>query len=150
MKVPADFYAETGIAPGDVIQTDASGLSRHDLVTPRAIVTLLSFAQKQNWFAPYYASLPVAGTDGTLEDRMKNTLAAGRIHAKTGSVEHVRTLSGFAETASGRRVIFSFLSNNQGGKSHEAADTLTGLCVAMLEEFNVTPPERALKNKRLR
>jgi hypothetical protein len=47
-------------------------------------------------------------------------------------------------------VIFSFLSNNQGGKSHEAADALTGLCVAMLEEFNVTPPERALKNKRLR
>jgi D-alanyl-D-alanine carboxypeptidase/D-alanyl-D-alanine-endopeptidase (penicillin-binding protein 4) len=150
MKVPADFYAAAGIAPGDVIQTDASGLSRHDLVTPRAIVTLLSFAQKQPWFGPYSASLPVAGVDGTLEDRMKNTAAAGRIHAKTGSVEHVRTLSGFAETPGGRRVIFSFLSNNQGGKSHEAADALTGLCVAMLEEFNVTPPKRALKNKHLR
>ena len=150
MKVPADFYTTAGIAPGDVIQADASGLSRHDLVTPRAIVTMLSFAQKQSWFATYYASLPVAGVDGTLEDRMKNTPAAGRIHAKTGSVEHVRTLSGFAETASGRRVIFSFLSNNQGGKSHEAADALTGLCVAMLEEFNVTPPKRALEHKRPR
>jgi D-alanyl-D-alanine carboxypeptidase/D-alanyl-D-alanine-endopeptidase (penicillin-binding protein 4) len=147
MKVPADFYAAAGIAPGDVIQADASGLSRHDLVTPRAIVTMLSFAQKQSWFATYYASLPVAGVDGTLEDRMKNTPAAGRIHAKTGSVEHVRTLSGFAETASGRRVIFSFLSNNQGGKSHEAADALTGLCVAMLEEFNVAPPKRAPEQK---
>jgi len=147
MKVPADFYAIAGIAPGDVIQTDASGLSRHDLVTPRAIVTLLSFAQKQSWFGPYYASLPVAGLDGTLEDRMKNTPAAGRIHAKTGSVEHVRTLSGFAETPGGRRVIFSFLGNNQGGKSHEAADALTGLCVAMLEEFNVTPPKRGLEHK---
>jgi len=147
MKIPADFYATAGIAPGDVIQTDASGLSRHDLVTPRAIVTLLGFAQKQPWFGPYYASLPVAGQDGTLEDRMKNTSAAGRIHAKTGSVEHVRTLSGFAETPSGRRLIFSFLSNNQGGKSHEAADALTGLCVAMLEEFNVTPPQRALEHK---
>jgi D-alanyl-D-alanine carboxypeptidase/D-alanyl-D-alanine-endopeptidase (penicillin-binding protein 4) len=147
MKVPADFYAAAGIAAGDVIQTDASGLSRHDLVTPRAIVTLLGFAQKQPWFGPYYASLPVAGQDGTLEDRMKNTPAAGRIHAKTGSVEHVRTLSGFAETPSGRRLIFSFLSNNQGGKSHEAADALTGLCVAMLEEFNVTPPKRALVHK---
>src|SRR5216684_1222622 len=142
MKIPADFYATAGIAPGDVIQTDASGLSRHDLVTPRAIVTLLAFAQKQPWFGLYYASLPVAGVDGTLEDRMKNTPAAGRIHAKTGSVEHVRTLSGFAETPSGRRLIFSFLSNNQGGKSHEAADALTGLCVAMLEEFSVTPPKR--------
>jgi D-alanyl-D-alanine carboxypeptidase/D-alanyl-D-alanine-endopeptidase (penicillin-binding protein 4) len=150
MKVPADFYTTAGIAPGDVIQADASGLSRHDLVTPRAIVTMLTFAQKQSWFATYYASLPVAGVDGTLEDRMKNTPAAGRIHAKTGSVEHVRTLSGFAETASGRRVIFSFLSNNQGGKSHEAADALTGLCVAMLEEFNVTPPKRALEHKRPR
>jgi D-alanyl-D-alanine carboxypeptidase/D-alanyl-D-alanine-endopeptidase (penicillin-binding protein 4) len=150
MKVPADFYAAVGIAPGDVIQTDASGLSRHDLVTPRAIVTLLSFAQKQPWFGPYSASLPVAGVDGTLEDRMKNTPAAGRIHAKTGSVEHVRTLSGFAETPGGRRVIFSFLSNNQGGKNHEAADALTGLCVAMLEEFNVSPPKRGLEHKRLR
>jgi serine-type D-Ala-D-Ala carboxypeptidase/endopeptidase (penicillin-binding protein 4) len=150
MKVPADFYASAGIDPGDVIQTDASGLSRHDLVTPRAIVTLLSFAQKQSWFGIYYASLPVAGVDGTLEDRMKNTPAAGRIHAKTGSVEHVRTLSGFAETPGGRHLIFSFLSNNQGGKSHEAADALTGLCVAMLEEFNVTPPKRALERKRRR
>jgi D-alanyl-D-alanine carboxypeptidase/D-alanyl-D-alanine-endopeptidase (penicillin-binding protein 4) len=150
MKVPADFYAAAGIAPGDVIQTDASGLSRHDLVTPRAIATLLGFARKQSWFGLYFASLPVAGVDGTLEDRMKNTAATGRIHAKTGSVEHVRTLSGFAETPGGRRVIFSFLSNNQGGKSHEAADALTGLCVAMLEEFNVTPPKRALKNKHLR
>ncbi len=147
MKVPADFYAAAGIAPGDVIQTDASGLSRHDLVTPRAIVALLSFAQQQSWFGPYSASLPVAGLDGTLEDRMKNTLAAGRIHAKTGSVEHVRTLSGFADTPGGRRVIFSFLSNNQGGKSREAADALTGLCVAMLEEFNVTSPKRGLEHK---
>ncbi|HKV62344.1 MAG TPA: D-alanyl-D-alanine carboxypeptidase/D-alanyl-D-alanine-endopeptidase [Candidatus Acidoferrum sp.] len=147
LKVPADFYATAGIEPADVIQTDASGLSRHDLVTPRAIVTLLSFAQKQPWFGPYYASLPVAGQDGTLEDRMKNTPAAGRIHAKTGSVEHVRTLSGFAETPGGRRLIFSFLSNNQGGKSHEAADALTGLCVAMLEEFNVTPAKRAVEHK---
>src|SRR5467141_1264632 len=147
MRTPADFYAAAGIAPGDVIQADASGLSRHDLVTPRAIVTLLGFAQKQSWFGPYSASLPVAGVDGTLEDRMKNTLATGRIHAKTGSVEHVRTLSGFAETLGGRRVIFSFLSNNQGGKSHEAADALTGLCVAMLEEFNVRPPKRGPEHK---
>src|SRR6266481_3484370 len=150
MKVPAEFYTAAGIAPGDVIQTDASGLSRHDLITPRAVVTLLDFGQKQIWFVPYYESLPVAGMDGTLEDRMKNTPAAGRVHAKTGSVEHVRTLSGFAETLSGRRLIFSFLSNNQGGKNHEAADALTGLCVAMIEEFNVTSKKRDSKQKQPR
>jgi len=150
MKIPADFYTAAGIVPGDVIQTDASGLSRHDLVTPRAVVALLGFAQKQTWFVPYYESLPVAGVDGTLEDRMKNTPVAGRVHAKTGSVEHVRTLSGFAETLSGRRLIFSFLSNNQGGKGHEAADALTGLCVAMIEEFSATPKKRDSKQKQPR
>jgi D-alanyl-D-alanine carboxypeptidase/D-alanyl-D-alanine-endopeptidase (penicillin-binding protein 4) len=140
MKFPADFYTAAGIAAGDVIQTDGSGLSRHDLVTPRAIVALLKYAEGQPWFAPYYASLPVAGIDGTLETLMKNTAGAGHIHAKTGSVEHVRTRSGFADTANGRRLIFSFLSNNQGGKNHEASDALDGLCLAMIEEFDRKPP----------
>src|SRR5260370_5953830 len=67
MKIPADFYVAAGIAPGDVIQTDASGLSRHDLLTPRAIVTLLNFAQKQPWLGSYFASLPVAVVDCRLE-----------------------------------------------------------------------------------
>jgi len=141
-KFPAEFYAAAGIAPDDVIQTDGSGLSRHDLVTPRAIVSLLKYAQSQPWFDSYYASLPIAGVDGTLEDRMKNSPVTGRVHAKTGSVEHVRTLSGFAEAPSGRKLIFSFLSNNQGGKNHEAADALGALCVAMVEEFNTAPGKR--------
>src|SRR5579859_328566 len=152
LKVPQDFYAAAGIAPDDVIQTDGSGLSRHDLITPRAVVTLLKYAEGQTWFAPYYASLPVAGIDGSLQDRLKGTVAAGRIHAKTGSVEHVRTLSGFAETPSGRKLIFSFLSNNQGGKNHEAADALNGLCLAMIEEFDegaatIAPAHERVKRK---
>jgi serine-type D-Ala-D-Ala carboxypeptidase/endopeptidase (penicillin-binding protein 4) len=145
MKFPADFYAAAGIAPGDVVQTDGSGLSRHDLVTPRAVVTLLKYAQDQPWFDSYYTSLPVAGVDGTLESVLKNTVAAGRIHAKTGSVEHVRTRSGFVETPGGRRLIFSFLSNNQSGKNHEASDALDALCLAMIEEFDLKPPAQTRK-----
>jgi D-alanyl-D-alanine carboxypeptidase/D-alanyl-D-alanine-endopeptidase (penicillin-binding protein 4) len=136
MKFPIDFYTAAGVPAGDVIQTDASGLSRHDLVTPRAIVALLKYAASQPWFAPYFASLPLAGVDGTLETVMKNTISSGRIHAKTGSVEHVRTRSGYADTVAGRRLIFSFMSNNQGGKNHEVSDTLDALCLAMMEEFN--------------
>jgi serine-type D-Ala-D-Ala carboxypeptidase/endopeptidase (penicillin-binding protein 4) len=139
MKFPADFYAAAGIDPDDIVQRDGSGLSRHDLVTARAIVQLLKYAQSQPWFTPFYNSLPVAGMDGTLEPLMKNTSAASHIHAKTGSLEHVRTRSGYADTVGGRRLIFSFLSNNQAGKNHEALDTLDALCIAMVEEFDHKP-----------
>jgi serine-type D-Ala-D-Ala carboxypeptidase/endopeptidase (penicillin-binding protein 4) len=138
-KYPEDFYLAAGISPGDVVQSDGSGLSRRDLVTPRAIAALLKYAQGQPWFAAYYTSLPVAGEDGSLEDRMKNSPASGRIHAKTGSLEHVRARSGYADTPGGRRLIFSFLSNNLAGKNHEAVDALDGLCEAMIEEFNAEP-----------
>jgi D-alanyl-D-alanine carboxypeptidase/D-alanyl-D-alanine-endopeptidase (penicillin-binding protein 4) len=132
----ASFYAVAGIPSGDVVQTDGSGLSRHDLVTPRALVALLLYAQKQPWFDAYFASLPVAGIDGTLEDRMKNSIADGRLHAKSGSVEHVRTRSGYADLPTGKRLVFSFLSNNMGAKGHEASDALDALSIAMMEEFD--------------
>jgi D-alanyl-D-alanine carboxypeptidase/D-alanyl-D-alanine-endopeptidase (penicillin-binding protein 4) len=132
----ASFYAMAGIPADDVVQMDGSGLSRHDLVTPRALVALLLYAEKQPWFGAYFDSLPVAGIDGTLEDRMKNTAAVGRLHAKSGSVEHVRTRSGYADLSNGRRLVFSFLSNNMGSKGHEATDALDALSVAMIEEFD--------------
>ncbi|MGB9505808.1 MAG: D-alanyl-D-alanine carboxypeptidase/D-alanyl-D-alanine-endopeptidase, partial [Candidatus Acidiferrum sp.] len=135
-KFPQQFYSKAGIDPDDVVQTDGSGLSRHDMVTPRAFVALLQYAEKQPWFPEYYVSLPVAGVDGTLNERMKDAAIAGRIHAKTGSVSHVRTLTGFAETVGGRRLIFSFMSNNAQAKNHEVHDALDGLCQAMIEEFD--------------
>lgn len=135
----AKFYEQVGIAAGDVVQTDGSGLSRHDLVTPRALVALLQYASKQSWFPAFYDSLPVAGLDGTLEDRLKNSSAAMRIHAKSGSVEHVRTRSGFAELPNGRRLVFSLMSNNMGSKGHEATDALDAISSAMVEEFGGEP-----------
>jgi D-alanyl-D-alanine carboxypeptidase/D-alanyl-D-alanine-endopeptidase (penicillin-binding protein 4) len=142
LKFPKAFYEKAGIAPEDIVQTDGSGLSRHDMVTPRAFAALLAYAQKQPWFPAYYASLPIAGVDGTLNERMKDAGVAGRIHAKTGSVAHVRTLSGYAETPGGRRLIFSFLSNNQYGQAHEVHDAIDELCLAMLQEFEVVEMPR--------
>ncbi len=135
-KFPLEFYARAGIAPEDVVQTDGSGLSRHDLVTPRAFVALLQYAAKQPWFPEYFASLPVAGEDGTLSERLKGSGIAGRIHAKTGSVTHVRGLSGYADTPGGRRLIFSLMTNNQQGKNHDLHDAMDEVCRAMIEEFD--------------
>jgi D-alanyl-D-alanine carboxypeptidase/D-alanyl-D-alanine-endopeptidase (penicillin-binding protein 4) len=147
VKFAADFYRTAGIADNDIVFTDGSGLSRRDLVTPRAIVQMLNYAATQPWGEIYRASLPVAGVDGTLSERMKNTAAEGRVFAKTGTVEHVVALSGYATTARGARLIFSILGNNNSLHAQSADAVLDSIAVAMVEELESAP---AGKQKKVR
>ncbi len=103
---------EMGINPESLSIVDGSGLSRLDLVTPKQIVALLSFMYKNKNFIPFFNSLPIAGVDGTLGDRMQNTKAQGKIRAKTGFLEGVRSLSGYAFTGDNEPVAFSIIVNN--------------------------------------
>jgi len=135
VKFAEDFYRNAGVADGDTVLSDGSGLSRRDLVTPRAIVQLLIYAAAQPWGEIYRSSLPVAGVDGTLSERMKNTAAEGRIFAKTGTVEHVVALSGYATTVHGAHLIFSILGNNSSLHAQSADAVLDSIAVAMVEEL---------------
>ncbi len=129
------FRQGIGIAPEEVQLRDGSGLSRGDLVTPQSVVQLLAYALRQPWGADFVATLPVAGQDGTLENRMRGTAAAGRIHAKTGLVEHVDSLSGYATTRRGAHLLFSIFGNNTGIHGRDAANVVDSICVAMVEEL---------------
>jgi D-alanyl-D-alanine carboxypeptidase/D-alanyl-D-alanine-endopeptidase (penicillin-binding protein 4) len=135
LKFASDFFRAAGIADGDVVLSDGSGLSRKDLVTPRAVVQLLRYAATQPWGELYRSTLPVAGEDGTLSDRMKNTFAAARIFAKTGTIGHGNTLSGYATTIRGERLLFSILGNNNNLHAQDANKVIDAICVAMVEEL---------------
>jgi D-alanyl-D-alanine carboxypeptidase/D-alanyl-D-alanine-endopeptidase (penicillin-binding protein 4) len=91
---------------------DGSGLSRHDLVSPETIVRTLVAIQRDTAFAAFYDALPIAGVDGTLRTRMVGTPAAGNMHAKTGTVQFVRSLSGYVTDADGDHLVFSLLHNH--------------------------------------
>jgi D-alanyl-D-alanine carboxypeptidase/D-alanyl-D-alanine-endopeptidase (penicillin-binding protein 4) len=106
------FLLYAGLDPSDFVFYDGSGLSSHDLVTPRATAKLLQFATTQPWFADWKASLPVAGEDGTLESRFPNPPLKDHLFAKTGTLGEARALSGYLDCASGRTVIFSILVDN--------------------------------------
>ena len=101
-----------GVDSTEVVVYDGSGLSRHDLVTPRAIVKVLSAMRKDSAFSVYYDAFPIAGVDGTIRSRMKGTPAENNLRGKTGTIEFVRSLSGYVDTADNTRLIFSFLSNH--------------------------------------
>lgn len=101
---------EAGIDTLSIHLADGSGVSRYNLVTARQIVRLLAYmANREDLAAVYGASLPTAGVDGTLEDRMKRTPAEGSVRAKTGSLSGVSALSGYIPTAAGERLAFSIL-----------------------------------------
>jgi len=145
LKVASAFFKAAGIADGDVVLSDGSGLSRKDLVTPRAVVQLLRYAATQPWGELYRSTLPVAGEDGTLSDRMKNTPAAARVFAKTGTIGHGNALSGYATTVRGTHLLFSILGNNNNLHAQDANKVIDAICVAMVEELG--PPPQTKKRK---
>jgi serine-type D-Ala-D-Ala carboxypeptidase/endopeptidase (penicillin-binding protein 4) len=147
--VEQDFLKSIGIADGDVVLSDGSGLARDDLVTPRATVQLLRFDEKQPWGSDYISTFPVAGVDGTLDSRMLGTAAAGHIFAKTGGLDHVRALSGFATTTGGEHLVFSMFGNNNPQHGRDSAVAIDAIAVAMVETLGAqpTPPAPHKKKK---
>jgi len=107
-RVAADFARDLGARARLV---DGSGLSRSNRASPRGIVRLLTGMQGRDEFDAWYASLPIAGRDGTLSTRMRSGAARGRCHAKTGTLSNVSALSGYCEALSGDLYAFSILMN---------------------------------------
>jgi D-alanyl-D-alanine carboxypeptidase/D-alanyl-D-alanine-endopeptidase (penicillin-binding protein 4) len=93
---------------------DGSGLSRHNYTTPRTLVKVLDAMRRHQDFKVFYDALPIAGVDGTIDGRMRGTVAQGNVRAKTGYIDKARSLSGYVTTADGRMLIFSMLCNNYG------------------------------------
>ncbi len=101
-NIPADAF----------VVRDGSGLSRSDLISPEAIVSILEVMRRSPNFTVFYEALPIAGVDGTIRTRMRDTPAQGNLRAKTGTLSMVRSLSGYVRTADGRLLEFSMLCNN--------------------------------------
>ena len=86
-------FADWNIAPDGFVVRDGSGLSRSDLISPESIVGILEHMRRSPNFQLFYDALPIAGIDGTIGTRMRNTPAQGNVHAKTGTLQMVRSLS---------------------------------------------------------
>lgn len=134
------FLVEAGVKKGDVLLEEGSGLSRRDVITPNATIALLRFMHKHKSAEIYKDGLPLAGVDGTLKNRMKDTAAAGNVRAKTGTLRYVYALSGYVTSASGEKMAFSIMLNNYYNADRTIAprDDLDAIPI-MLANFNARP-----------
>lgn len=117
-QVIGEFLEEIGAAFRVV---DGSGLSRYNLVTTELLVDLLVFVYNDFELMPdYVASLPIAGVDGTLRNRMKGMHAEKVLRAKTGTLSGVSAFAGYTVSANGEVLAFSILISHYAGPAAPA------------------------------
>jgi serine-type D-Ala-D-Ala carboxypeptidase/endopeptidase (penicillin-binding protein 4) len=133
------FLAHAGLDPNDFVFFDGSGLSGHDLTTPRATARLLAYAATNPrlsvnfppWFAAWRASLPIGGEDGSLAERFPKLPLKDHVFAKTGTLSEARALSGYLDAASGHTVIFSIMVDHHLPGNHDDQTTMDKIVAAI-------------------
>jgi serine-type D-Ala-D-Ala carboxypeptidase/endopeptidase (penicillin-binding protein 4) len=110
-RVVRQFLLSAGIDDADFFLYDGSGMSSNDRIAPRALTRLLAYASHQPWGQSWQDSFPIAGVDGTLAGRFRESPLKGRLWAKTGTLNEVNTLSGYLTTATGKTLAFSIMVN---------------------------------------
>ncbi|MEQ8705596.1 MAG: D-alanyl-D-alanine carboxypeptidase/D-alanyl-D-alanine-endopeptidase [Phaeodactylibacter sp.] len=130
------YWEERGLSWEGVFLDDGSGLSEGNAVSARF---LAAFMRKMAIgppavFEPFEASLPVAGRSGSLKNTLKGTAAEGRLLAKTGTLERVRALTGYATTRSGQRLAFCIILNRYEGPGGTVRKAMEQFLLSLCEE----------------
>ncbi len=108
------FWQSQGVNTDGMFMQDGSGLSPRNGLTPFQLTSMLRIIAADNqWFMPFYQSLPESGLTGTMKGMFKNyPIAIGKIRAKSGTITRTRAFSGYANTLDGRLIAFSVILNN--------------------------------------
>jgi serine-type D-Ala-D-Ala carboxypeptidase/endopeptidase (penicillin-binding protein 4) len=133
-EIRSRFLQRAGIDVAPLSLRDGSGLARQNLVTPRSTALLLEFMLGRPYAKTWLESLTVAGVDGTLKRRMRDSTAANNMRGKTGTLTYVNALSGYITTKRGQPLILSLMGNNYTGPGRETTGVMDQIC-AMLAEF---------------
>lgn len=102
-----------GHCPENYAIADGCGLSNYNYLSPQLVVDFLKFAySRSDIFKQLYPTLPIAGIDGTLKNRMKGGAAFKKVRAKTGSFTAINNLAGYARLKNGHLVAFALMNQN--------------------------------------
>ena len=127
------FVEQQGFSKSAFRVADGCGLSLYNYTTAEIIVAALRYAYcDESLHRHLRPTLPVAGLDGTLEKRLRGTAAFGNVRAKTGTVNRVSTLAGYATSGEGHDIAFCII--NQGLRSAAAAREMQDrVCIAICQ-----------------
>jgi len=129
-----DFLVGMGNSRSSFEILEGSGLTRYNAVTSDLYIRMLKYMyDNEKIFDFFYRTLPIAGKDGTLSKRMIGTEAEGNVHAKTGTINSVSTLSGYAVSRDSELLIFYIAMNGFGSSSNGPRNKQDEICEAICQ-----------------
>lgn len=135
LNVLQQLLTDLGVDPDGYHLVDGSGLSRHNLISPIALVEILQAMARSPYTDTYRASLATAGISGTLGARFQDTAVRGQFQGKTGSLDGITALSGYLVRAGASQLAVSILVNyaEQTGEAQAAIDSIVELLAQLGE-----------------
>lgn len=130
IKIVDSLISLSGLHPSDYRIVDGSGVSHYNLITTETLVSVLKYIyiNHPNLFKILYQSFPIAGIDGTLQNRMQNFPVQNNVRAKTGSLSGVSSLTGFVKSSNDHLLVFSIIINDYVGSSKHARQIEDEIC----------------------
>ncbi|MEC9416054.1 MAG: D-alanyl-D-alanine carboxypeptidase/D-alanyl-D-alanine-endopeptidase [Pseudomonadota bacterium] len=110
-KVVHEWLRQNNINTNGFYLDNGSGLSRNARLTAEQTVELLIYAYNSPFMPEFLSSLSLAGLDGTMLERFEDDLLTGKLHIKTGSIDHVNSIAGYLYSRSGKRYAFAVIQN---------------------------------------
>jgi len=126
-----DLLQQASIPAEECQLVDGSGLSRYSLITPRALTALLGYLYRLPESPQWLSFLPAAGEEGTLKGRL--TAAGARVRAKTGSMNRISALAGYAVNSAGQTLAFAIVANNFSAPAAEIRSIIDKIVLLALE-----------------
>ncbi|HYG51682.1 MAG TPA: D-alanyl-D-alanine carboxypeptidase/D-alanyl-D-alanine-endopeptidase [Flavobacteriales bacterium] len=126
-----EFWKKRGIDTEGLYMFDGCGLSRHNAISAHHLTDIMVYMAKSKNAAGFENTLPVAGKTGTLSNIGKKTIIAGNVHAKSGTMQRVKSYSGYVKTKSGRKLAFTMIVNNFNCPVKKMVDKFEKLMIAM-------------------
>lgn len=128
LALEKQFLQAIGLDPARYDMHDGSGLSAFNRTAAADLVRFLRAMQSQPYGAAWRSTLAVSGEpEGSLRGRLLDSLTRGQVEAKTGTLNGVSTLAGYAKAASGKTYVFAILLNGPGvtdSRAHGYQDRL--------------------------
>lgn len=134
LKAVERMIQRLGHNPKNYRLADGCGLSNYNYISPALLVDFLKYAYSSTEiFQRLYKALPASAVDGTLQYRMGGeSVARGKIHAKTGSFTAICTLAGYAQASNGNDIVFAIMNQNVM-KLADARKLQDKICEALCE-----------------